>query len=90
MGKQANIPVFTADLESVEKGAIAALGLDHRQLGIATAKMVAKILKGEKAGNIPVEIPRENLLYINLNHASDAMGLSFPVSTLKKAAKIIR
>ncbi|MFK7826657.1 MAG: ABC transporter substrate-binding protein [Oligoflexales bacterium] len=90
VGKQANIPVFSADLESVEKGAIAALGLDHHQLGVLTANMVAKILRGEKARDIPIAIPSENLLYINLSHASDAMGLNIPVSTLKKAAKLIR
>ena len=90
VGKQAGIPIFSGDLESVKKGAIAALGLDHRQLGVMTANMVAKILRGEKARNLPVVVPKENLLYINLSHASDAMGLSIPVSTLKKAAKLIR
>lgn len=90
VGVQANIPIFTADLESVEKGAVAALGLDHNQLGIETAKLVARILQGEKPGNIPVVIPTDNLLYINLQHASDAMGLSIPISILKKAAKLLR
>ena len=90
VGKQANIPIFTADLESVKKGAIAALGLDHYQLGIETAKMVEKILRGQKVKDIPVVIPSDNLLYINLSHASDAMGLNIPVSTLKQADKLIR
>lgn len=88
VSQQGNLPVFASDVASATQGAIAALGLDHYEMGLITAKMVARILRGEKPGNIPVLIPQKNSLYLNLSLADDKMGLSFPVSVLNQADKL--
>lgn len=88
VSSQGNLPVFASDVASATQGAIAALGLDHYEMGLITAKMVARILRGEKAGNIPVLIPQKSSLHLNLKLADDKMGLSFPVSVLKQAEKL--
>ena len=90
LGKQAHIPVIAADVASAKKGAVAALGVDHFEIGAMTAQQTIRILKGAKAGDLDVLSSNTFSLYINLRHASDKMGLSFPVSVLKKAEKIYR
>ncbi|MBS0553629.1 MAG: ABC transporter substrate-binding protein, partial [Proteobacteria bacterium] len=55
VGNDAKIPMIAADTDSVKRGAIAALGIDYRNLGRQTGAMVARILKGEKPGTIASE-----------------------------------
>ncbi|MCB9229249.1 MAG: ABC transporter substrate-binding protein [Deltaproteobacteria bacterium] len=88
--QQHHLPVFASDLASGESGALAAMGPDHYEIGLLTARMVAQILRGAKAGDLPVAAVEKNRLYLNFRLASDKMGLSFPVSVLKEADKIIR
>lgn len=89
VGYQAKLPVFAADTDSVERGAIAALAVDYYKMGRQTGEMVARILKGAKPGEMPVETLRE--FQTHLNPASAAkMGLEIPQHLLKKADKIIK
>lgn len=48
-------PLFVSDPDSVNRGALAAYAYDQRQMGNQVGTMVAKILKGEKPGNMAVE-----------------------------------
>lgn len=89
VGRQAKIPVFAADTASAEQGAVAALGLDHYELGRQTGELVLKILQGAKPANLAVRIPQKNELYLNLSLVDDQFGLMFPVSVLKQAKKIL-
>jgi putative ABC transport system substrate-binding protein len=47
------IPLFASDEESVSRGAIAAYGVNFFLIGYSAGKRAARILKGEKPGNIP-------------------------------------
>jgi putative ABC transport system substrate-binding protein len=47
------IPLFTGDVYSVPRGAIAAYGLDYFFIGHSAGKRAARILAGEKPGDIP-------------------------------------
>lgn len=88
VGYQAKLPVFAADTDSVKRGAIAALAVDYYMMGRQTGEMVARILKGAKPGDLPVETLRE--FQIHLNPASAAkMGVKVPPALLKKADKIV-
>lgn len=61
-----NIPVFGSEIEQVKMGCIACMGLDYLELGKQTARMAAKILKGEKkASEMPYEIIENASLYVN-------------------------
>jgi putative ABC transport system substrate-binding protein len=81
------IPLFTGDIYSVPRGAIAAYGLDYYLVGYSAGKKAIEILKGEKPGNIPWELAKEYLLVIN-EGAAKAQGVIIPPDVLKKADKI--
>ena len=88
VGYQAKLPVFAADTDSVGRGAIAALAVDYYQMGRQTGEMVAKVLKGAKPAEMPVETLREFKIHLNPGSAAK-MGLKIPEALLKKADKII-
>ncbi|MCX7667674.1 MAG: ABC transporter substrate-binding protein [Atribacterota bacterium] len=60
------IPLILADPTTVEKGALCGLGFDYYLHGRQTADIVARILKGEKPGNIPVEFAKKLTLLVNV------------------------
>jgi putative ABC transport system substrate-binding protein len=83
------IPLFGGDFVCVKKGAMAAYGWDYFQIGYSAGKKAARILKGEKPGDIPWELGQKLVLLIN-EKAAKAQGAIVPPELLKKADKIIR
>ncbi|MDQ7782285.1 MAG: ABC transporter substrate-binding protein [Desulfomonilaceae bacterium] len=84
------IPLFAADVDSVARGAIAALAVDYYKLGRQTGAMAAKVLeKKARISELPVEYQKELQLHINPGQA-EKMGVTLPDSVLKRAAKVIR
>jgi putative ABC transport system substrate-binding protein len=69
------IPLILADPTTIGKGALCALGFDYYLHGRQTADIVARILKGEKPGDIPVEFAKKLSLLVN-QKTVDALGLS--------------
>ncbi len=88
VGSQAKLPVFSADTDSVGRGAMASIGFDYFQVGKQAGAMVARVLKGEKVGDIPVAFAKGADLSINLKAAA-SMGVTFPESVIKRATKTI-
>ena len=82
------IPLFSSDLESVRKGAIAAYGLNFFSLGYSAGKMGVRILKGEEPGNIPWGRRGKFNLYVN-ERAARAQGVIISPGLLKTSDKII-
>lgn len=74
---KANIPVFGSEIEQVKNGCAATEGLDYIALGKQTGAMAARVLKGEKAEDIPFETISEYSLYIN-SKALESLGLTCP------------
>ncbi len=83
------IPLFGGDLKCVTKGAMAAYGWDYFQIGQSAGRKAVRILKGEKAGDIPWELGGKLALLIN-EKAARAQGAIVPPELLKKADKIVR
>jgi putative ABC transport system substrate-binding protein len=83
------IPVITADTNSVERGSLASLGMDYYKMGLQTGVIVARILKGEKPANIPVETLKELELYVNETTAKK-LGITLTPDILKQAKKVVR
>lgn len=79
------IPVIAADGDSVKRGATATFGINYEKLGVQTAKMADKILKGEaKPASMPVETLTEVDLYLN-ETAAKKIGLEFPAELKDQA-----
>ena len=72
----------------VEQGALVSYGADLRLMGMQAAKLVAKILKGTKPSEIPVQMPEELPLAINLTTAK-AIGLDIPRNILERAVRFV-
>jgi putative ABC transport system substrate-binding protein len=89
VGNDAKIPMIAADTDSVKRGAIAALGIDYRNLGRQTGAIVARILKGEKPGTIASETSSKLELFVNPG-AAQKQGVTLSDALLKSAAQIVK
>ena len=87
VGTQNKLPIFAADVASVERGAVAAMGFDYYKHGYQTGAMAKKILDGAAPSSLPVEFQEELQLQINLK-AAEAMGAPAPEELVKQATKI--
>jgi len=82
------VPLFTSDLESVSKGALAAYGLNFFTIGYSAGKRAARILKGENPGHIPWGHIEKLNLVVN-ERAAREQGMVLSPELLKRSDKII-
>lgn len=87
VGVQNKLPVFAADVDSVKRGAVAAMGFDYYKHGYQTGALAERILNGEKPETIPVEFQKDLQLHINANY-SKQMGITPPEALVSRATKI--
>jgi putative ABC transport system substrate-binding protein len=86
---QVKLPLFAADVASVERGAVAAMGFDYYKHGRQTGAMALRIFNGANPGKMPVETQKELQLHINLKYGK-LMGVKVPEEQLKKADKVYK
>lgn len=84
----AKIPLYAADTDSVARGALASVGFSYRQVGEQTGELAARILKGEKPGDLPVVFAQGTDLYLNKGVA-EKIGLTLPETAVTRAVKVI-
>ena len=89
VGIDNKVPVFAGDTDSVKRGAIAAVGFDYYDVGRQTGKIVARILKGEKPGDIAVEGVEITQLFVNPG-AAEKMGVTIPDFVIAAAKEVVK
>lgn len=84
---QQGIPVFAADIGSVERGAIAGYVYDRVELGEKAGEIAVKILKGQTAGDIPIAQNHPLKLAINIKSV-EKLGLNISKDLMSEAQVI--
>ena len=89
VAQEAKLPLVAADTDSVKRGATAALGMNYYDLGRQTGKIVDRILKGTKPGEIAPEVGAKMSLMVNPG-AAEKQGITLPESLIKEAADVVK
>lgn len=85
--RQHKIPYFTNTLSDVRHGAFISVGADYYQVGVETAKMAERVIKGEKPENMPIYDFVPEKIGLNLELAKE-YGITIPEAFRKKASVI--
>ena len=85
---KARLPTVFHHAQWAEAGGLMSYGFDFPWMWRRAADMVASLLRGAKAGDIPMEQPTNYELAINLKTAK-ALGITIPQSLMLRADKVI-
>lgn len=88
LATSARLPTMYNAKEYLESGGLISYGPNYPDLFRRSADFVDKILRGAKAGDIPVEQPTKFDLVINLT-AAKALSLTVPPTLLARADEVI-
>jgi putative ABC transport system substrate-binding protein len=83
-----HLPAIYTSPEFVRNGGLIYYGFDFAEQFRQAAQYVVRILKGAKAGDLPVQQPTKFALIVNLKTAH-ALGLQTPPSLLARADEVI-
>ena len=88
MAAQLHLPAVYSYRFFVTSGGLASYSIDGRDLWRAAASYIDRILRGEKPGDLPVQLPTKYYLVINLR-AAKALGIQIPDRLLVGADEVI-
>lgn len=86
--KDAKIPCYVGADSMVQDGGFASIGITYEELGIETANMVDKVLKGTSVSEIPVMVFEDLFTYVNTTTA-EAIGVELGDDILNDENTII-
>ena len=86
--KRDRLPFGVHTEELVKKGALVSYGEDNRLIGIQSARIVIKVLKGIIPSDIPIETPERPVLVVNRTTAK-IIGLTIPNKFLEHVDRIV-
>jgi ABC-type uncharacterized transport system substrate-binding protein len=87
--RQKKLPTMFNEEAWAINGALAAYGPSYLEMGRQAARLVDRIIKGEKPESLPIERATKFDLTLNYRTAT-FIGIRFPEELLKKAQKVIR
>jgi putative ABC transport system substrate-binding protein len=76
---EAKIPLYGSEDTQVTSGALASAGVDYYKLGQMTGEMIAKILEGTPAEQLPIAMMDQPMLTVNSDQLT-LLGLTVPDS----------
>jgi putative ABC transport system substrate-binding protein len=88
MAARHRLPAIYGFRRDVEEGGLVFYGADRVEQFRQSASYVDRILRGEKAGDLPIQQPTKFELVVNLKTAK-AMGLTIPETFLVRADEVI-
>jgi putative ABC transport system substrate-binding protein len=88
MAFKLRLPTIFAYRDYVESGGLLSYGPNIKVMFRRAAELVDKVLRGTKAGDIPVEQPTKFELVVNLKTARE-LGLHIPPTLLARADEVI-
>ena len=83
-----NIPAVSANTAFARDGGLLSYDVDRVDISRRAATYVDRILRGEKPGDLPVQLPTKYEMVVNLKTAK-ALGLTVPQSILLRADEVI-
>ena len=83
-----HLPAIYQWVESAEEGGLIAYGPRIHQLYRQMARQLAKVLRGAKPGDLPVEQPTKFELVMNLKTAKE-LGITIPPTLIARADEVI-
>ena len=89
VAEESKIPLYAGDTDSVNRGAIATIGFNYHDIGLQTAKIVARVLNGEKPGDIAVTNATGTDLFVNPGAAAK-MGVTIPEAVVARANTVVK
>ncbi|AGF76543.1 ABC transporter substrate-binding protein [Bartonella vinsonii] len=87
--EETNTPLFTVDSNSIGRGPFMTQGVNFYDVGLEAGKMVVRILKGEKPGDMDIMQAANNDIRIDMKAAKKA-GIIIPQAVMERATKIIQ
>jgi putative ABC transport system substrate-binding protein len=85
---RSNVPAVYAFSEAVREGGLLSYGVDQVDTYRSAASYVDRILRGEKPGDLPVQLPTKFEMVVNRKTAT-ALGLAIPPSIMLRADEVI-
>jgi len=81
--RENRIPLIVNDVDIMNEGALAAIGIGWYKTGLRTAPMVARVLNGENTSAIPIENYVEEEISLNHDVAAE-LNIQFPAEYLQQ------
>jgi putative ABC transport system substrate-binding protein len=83
VGFDNNLPVVSSDPENAKDGALTGWGIHQRQTGVQTGELAARLLKGAKTEDTPVELPRHYWWTVN-TAAAQRLGITISADVMRQ------
>ena len=85
-----DIPLFAADVSTVEAGALGAWGMDYYEVGNYSGQMAAEILlNGANPATMPVQTLPADFLYLNTQAAENMGEITIPQWLIDMAYEVV-